>query len=161
MAVFWRIATDTPSYEAIDLLGAGAQKVGGRWNRVGTPMLYASGSIALAVLETFVHLDAGLPLPLNRYLVRLELADRLWRSRAVFDASTLVGWDAEPAGKVSLDWGNAWAKSGNSLAAQVPSVIVPEESNVLLNPRHTDINKVTASKLRRWTYDSRLGAQYG
>ena len=160
MAVFWRIATDTPSYEAIDLSGAGAQKVGGRWNRMGTPMMYASGSIALAVLETFVHLDAGLPLPLNRYLVRLEFPDRLWRSRAVFDTIKLVGWDAEPAGKVSLDWGNAWAKSGIGLVAQVPSVIVPEESNVMINPRHGDINKVTVTKLRRWTYDSRLGALY-
>ena len=96
----------------------------------------------------------------SSHIDELEFPDRLWRSRAVFDAIKLVGWDAEPAGKVSLDWGNAWAKSGIGLVAQVPSVIVPEESNMLINPRHADINKVTVTKLRRWSYDSRLGALY-
>src|SRR5437763_13633524 len=68
----WRIAPDTPDYTADDLTGEGARQSGGRWNRVGTPMVYASGSIELACLETIVHLRAG-DLPLNRYLVQIEL----------------------------------------------------------------------------------------
>src|SRR5713101_8129256 len=63
----WRIAADTPDYEAHDLSGKGAEKTGGRWNRKGTAMVYASASRALACLETIVHLGSGDPLPLNRY----------------------------------------------------------------------------------------------
>ncbi|HVS77374.1 MAG TPA: RES family NAD+ phosphorylase, partial [Steroidobacteraceae bacterium] len=65
----WRIAPDTPDYVSDDLLGKGAERTGGRWNRKGTPMLYCSSTIALACLETLVHLSGGDPVPLNRYLV--------------------------------------------------------------------------------------------
>jgi Uncharacterized conserved protein len=130
----WRIATDTPHYTADDLSGQGAERSGGRWNERGTPMVYASSSCALACLETVVHLAGGLPLPLNRYLVRIDIPPALWAARTVFDAAQMVGWDAIPAGRVSLAWGRAWAHAGASVLAQVPSAIVPEESNLLINP---------------------------
>ena len=152
---FWRIATDTPDYTADDLSGKGAQLSGGRWNARGTPLLYASGSRALACLETVVHLGGGLALPLNRYLVRLDVPTALWAARAVFDATTQVGWDALPPGRVSIAWGTAWAHAGANCLAEVPSVIVPEESNLLINPRHPEAGRIAATKLRRWTYDPR------
>jgi RES domain-containing protein len=153
-AVLWRIGVDTPDSEAHDLSGKGAEFSGGRWNRVGTPMVYASCSQALACLETVVHLSDE-PLPLNRYLVRITVPAEDWRNAKVVQPAP-VGWDAEPAGKSSLDWGTAWAKAGSSLLARVPSVIVPDEWNVLINPRHSAITKVRAVKLRRWLYDVRL-----
>src|SRR3712207_8444198 len=55
----WRIATDTPDYEANDLSGAGAKVTGGRWNEKDVPVVYASETRALACLETVVHLNAG------------------------------------------------------------------------------------------------------
>jgi RES domain-containing protein len=152
----WRIATDTPDYGADDLTGKGAEKTGGRWNRKGTPLIYASASIALACLETLVHLAGGAPLPLNRYLVRTPVSPAAWRKRTVFDLSTHVGWDAEPPGLVSIDWGTEWARSGASLLAEVPSVIVPEESNILINPAYTGAGRLKVSKLRKWSYDLRL-----
>lgn len=152
----WRIATDTPDYEAHDLSGMGAEKTGGRWNRKGTAMIYASASRALACLETVVHLGSGDPLPLNRYLVEITMPVGLWNDRAVFDSASNVGWDAEPAGRVSLDWGSSWAGGRTTLVAEVPSVIVPEEINVLINPKHPDIGAVSATKLRKWMYDARL-----
>jgi len=151
----WRIATDTPDYTADDLTGAGAKATGGRWNRVGGAVLYTSTSIALACLETAVHLKAG-SLPLNRYLVRLDVPDATWAAREVADAAHLVGWDALPEGKVSLDFGDAWLASGRSPALLVPSVVVPEEFNVLLNPLHPLLHAVKAKKLRKWIYDPRL-----
>jgi RES domain-containing protein len=151
----WRIATDTPAYESDDLTGAGAKATGGRWNEAGAPMIYASESRALACLETIVHLNAG-GLPLNRYLVRIDLADAAWASAATLDSSSLVGWDAEPAGRASIRYGTDWLRSVHSLLLFVPSVIVPEEQNVLVNPLHPDIAGVGATKIRRWTYDSRL-----
>jgi RES domain-containing protein len=151
----WRIGTDTPGHEAHNTSGKGAEASGGRWNRVGTLMLYTSTSRALACLETIVHL-AGESLPLNRYLVKLTVPVAAWKSAAIINPAKLVGWDAEPAGKVSLDWGTHWAAAKSTLLARVPSIIVPEEQNVLINPRHPEANSIRAIKVRKWTYDARL-----
>ena len=153
--MLWRIAADTPAYEAHDLSGRGAELSGGRWNRKGTPVVYASTSRALACLETVVHLTQT-PLPLNRYLIEIVVPRNVWDAATDFDAARAVGWDAEPAGKVSLDWGTAWAKGTSTLLARVPSVVVEEEFNVLINPMHSDLSLVRARKVRRWLYDGRF-----
>lgn len=152
----WRIATDTPNYRADDLSGSGAKITGGRWNRPGTALVYAAESIALAALETVVHLTGGMSLPLNRILVRIDVPDDQWAERTVFDRAASVGWDVEPPGTVSLDWGNAWAASAATLLAEVPSVVVPESSNVLINPAHPSLVTLRVTRVRRWTYDGRL-----
>ena len=157
-ATFWRIATDTPEYTADDLSGAGAERSGGRWNARGTPLVYASGSRALACLETVVHLGGAPALPLNRYLVRIDVPADLWAARSVFDAAQHVGWDALPAGRVSIAWGTTWAAEGATCLAEVPSVVVPEEANLLVNPHHPGARRIAATKLRRWLYDPRTRA---
>ena len=151
----WRIATDTPDYTADDLSGTGARVTGGRWNARGTPLIYASSSRALACLETVVHLGGGIALPLNRYLVRIDIPAAAWAARTRFDGDQNVGWDAVPAGRVSIAWGTAWAAQGGGLLAQVPSVIVPEEYNLLINPAHPQAAQLRVAKLRRWLYDPR------
>jgi len=156
MPALWRIAADTPAYGSDDLSGKGAESTGGRWNKKGTPGLYTSGSIALACLETLVHLGGSSPLPLNRYLVRIDVPEDAWQERVIFDPSINIGWDALPEGLVSIDWGTHWTISGVSLLAQVPSVVVPEEPNILINPKHPSASTLVAKKLRRWTYDIRM-----
>ncbi|TQK07953.1 RES family NAD+ phosphorylase [Herbaspirillum sp. SJZ107] len=150
----WRIATDTPGYTADDLTGAGAKISGGRWNRPGSPLLYCASNVSLAVLETFIHLGAG-GLPLNRYLVELAIPDDVWQ-RAITLHAPPVGWDAIPTGKVSLDEGDRWLKANRSALMIVPSVIVQEEWNVLVNPMHPDAAAIKARKVRKWSYDPRL-----
>lgn len=152
--VAWRIATDTPDYTAEDLSGAGAKITGGRWNRQNTPLVYSATTIALACLETIVHLNAN-ALPLNRYLVRIDVPDNIWAKGNIL-ASPAVGWDALPAGRVSLDYGTSWCTSKASLLLFVPSTIVPEEMNVLINPEHPDAGLLSATKVRKWTYDARI-----
>ena len=152
----WRIATDTPDYVADDLGGTGARLTGGRWNRPGNALLYCAGNPSLACLETIVHLGAG-GLPLNRYLVAIDLADRHWAAREEHRAEDLpVGWDALPPGKVSLDFGDRWLAEKRSLVLAVPSAIVPEDRVVLINPLHPEAASVKATKLRRWLYDERV-----
>ena len=152
----WRIAADTPDYEADDLSGKGAEKTGGRWNRAGAKVVYTAETRALACLETVVHLNSG-ALPLNRYLVEVEIPDEVW-SRAQRESSTSlpVGWDCEPAGKASIDFGAKWLLARTSALLVAPSVIVPEELNVLINPDHPDSAAITARKVRRWLYDPRM-----
>lgn len=152
----WRIATDTRDYEADDLSGKGAEITGGRWNDKGTPLVYTATNRSLAALETIVHLNSG-GLPLNRYLVEIVIPDDVWNAAEGIDYITApVGWDAEPASRTSSDYGTRWARAATSLLLRVPSVIVPEESNVLINPRHPDIAAIKAPKVRKWTYDSRI-----
>lgn len=151
----WRIATDTPDYTADDLSGNGAKIAGGRWNREGLPMLYCASSVSLACLETMAHLGAG-SLPLNRYLVSVEIPEEIFNRREEHSASTLpIGWDAAPPGKVSLDFGDEWLKSARSAVILLPSSIAPEDSVILINPAHPDAAAITATKTRRWLYDPR------
>lgn len=152
----WRIASDTPDYAADDMTGKGAKQTGGRWNGVGVAMIYTSATRALSCLETFVHLNAG-RLPLNRYLVEVRVPDGIWNAAERLELSTLdLGWDAEPAGLVSIGLGTKWANDSRSALLIVPSVIVPEEANVLINPAHADAASLTARKVRKWLYDPRL-----
>ena len=154
MNVLWRIAVETPAYPASDLSGTGARITGGRWNSKGAPVVYCSTSIALATLET-VHYLRGGGLPFNRYLVRIAIPDDVWNARQVFDPCP-GGWDAIPAGLSGKQAGDGWIAAGKSALLLVPSVIVPDECNVLLNPRHADAAAVTASTVRRWSYDPRF-----
>ncbi len=155
--VVWRIATDTPDYEADDMAGTGAERTGGRWNRKGSAMVYASENIALACLETFVHL-AAVALPFNRYLVRIDIPDALWAGAERLTVATApVGWDALPAGRASIAFGTDWLVARRSAVLVVPSTIAPEEHNVLINPLHPDAGAITATKLRKWLYDPRMG----
>lgn len=154
--LLYRIATDTPDYAADDRDGTGAKRAGGRWNRPGTALLYAATSRPLACLETLVHLARRTPFPFNRYLVEVAVPGEAWAARTVFDPGAHVGWDVEPPGTVSLDWGDGWARGRRTLLAAVPSVVVPEDANVLVNPAHPDHARVVVRKVRRWLYNPRL-----
>jgi RES domain-containing protein len=152
----WRIVTDTRTYEADDLSGAGAKHTGGRWNAVGDALVYASETQALVCLDTFVHLNAG-GLPLNRYLVSITIPDGVWTSaRTETPGSLPVGWDADPSGRASIQFGSAWIRSTASALLRVPSVIVPDEYTVLINPLHPDSGTIIARKIRKRLYDPRL-----
>lgn len=150
----WRIATDTPTYVAEDMSGTGASISGGRWNEPSVKMVYSATTRALACLETVVHLGAG-TLPLNRYLVELTVPEDLWAAAEIVPQPA-IGWDAQPAGRMSIEFGTAWAQSNRSAVLIVPSVIVPEEMNALINPRYPEAKRIKAVKVRKWNYDNRL-----
>ncbi|ANQ40061.1 hypothetical protein BAR24_00415 [Gluconobacter oxydans] len=152
----WRIAADTAHYKADDLSGAGAKATGGRWNEKDVAVVYTSTTRALACLETVVHLNAG-DLPLNRYLVEVTIPETVWNgARHETSDSLPVGWDAEPASGTSIGFGTEWIVGGGSALLVLPSVIVPEEFNVLINPAHPDAGSITCRKVRKWLYDPRL-----
>lgn len=148
----WRIGATTFKYVADDMSGTGAKNTGGRWNPAGMAVTYTSENIALAVHETVVPLRSG-GLPLNRYLVRIDVPDDVWAARQAFTPP--VGWDALPAGMISVQLGEAWLLTKASALLVVPSVIVPEESNVLINPQHLDAARIVATALRKWHHDPR------
>jgi len=131
MPTVWRIVKRRHADSAFD--GRGAQRFGGRWNSPGRRAVYVSASKSLATLELLVHLDVAQPLPglvafafdVDDRLVEhlpLRRLPRTWRTAAgLVDTQRL---------------GDEWLTSGRALALAVPSAIVPEESNYLLNPAH-------------------------
>ena len=149
----WRIATSTRAYGANDLSGTGAARSPGRWNDAGERVVYCAQTISLAVLETAAHIDdAGLPL--NKYLVEIDIPDAVWRARQVLDVAALgPTWAAIPAGRDSVQAGSDWFRSGRCALLLVPSVIVPEESAVLLNATHPQAGTVTARIVRPFEYN--------
>jgi len=151
----WRVAPDTPSWTADDMDGKGASSKGARWNHAGERVTYAATSISLAAWETRAHFSHGGALPWNRFLVRIDIPDDVWSARAILRRPP-VGWDAIPEGMVSRDEGSAWLKSGRTALLAVPSVIISEEDNVLVNPGHPDSARIVATKVRRFVYDHRV-----
>ena len=142
----WRIAVEAPTYAANDLTGNGAKITGGRWNSAGTSMVYCASNISLATLETVHYLRNG-GLPFNRFLVRIDVPDDVWMARQILDPLP-GGWDAIPAGLTARSAGNAWVGSAASALLVVPSVIVPLEHNVLINPLHPEAAGITATTIR-------------
>jgi RES domain-containing protein len=155
-AVIWRIAKETPGYPAIDLSGGGARAVGGRWNRKGTAAVYASTTIALATLETLAHLGGNISIR-NAFLISITIPKALWAQRRIVSVASLPpAWLAEPPGAASMDYGDAWLRAHAGLLLMVPSIIVPEEYNVVINPAHAAAGQVTAQIARQHRYDPRL-----
>ena len=149
----WRIAAETRTYSADDLSGAGSANNPGRWNDHGEPVVYCAPTIAMAVLETIAHVDdAGLPL--DRYLVEIDVPKAVWDLRHTIASAKLPGsWDSIPAGRASVKVGSDWLGSLRSPILLVPSAIVPEERNALINPRHSGAAKLAAKVLRRFEYN--------
>lgn len=150
----WRIAVESLSSSANDLTGQHAKMTSGRWNSAGVAVIYCSSNIALATLETVHYLRTG-TLPFDRYLVRVDIPDAVWTSRHTLDPLP-GGWDAIPAGLTAKRAGDSWVASASSALLLVPSVHVPDEYNVLINPQHVDAALISATTVKRWIYDPRL-----
>lgn len=151
--ILYRIAAETRQYAADDMTGQGAALSPGRWNPAGQAVVYSATSRALAILETAAQLNAC-GLPLNRYLVEIEVDAAVWRRRRRWLPQALpVGWDAIPAGQSSVRIGAAWLEAGASALLEVPSVIVPEECAIVINPAHADARQLKARKVRPLAYD--------
>ncbi len=151
--ICWRIGAETRSWRADDLGGKGAALYPGRWNDKGEAMVYAAQTRSLCVLETAAHVDSS-GFPLNRFLVEIRIPDELWEARELADPAQLdPAWSAIPAGMASVRYGSAWLLSRRSLLLIVPSVIVPEEPVVLINPGHPDASRLSAKVVRKFEYD--------
>jgi RES domain-containing protein len=133
-----------------DLSGEGARILGGRWNSPGRPVVYFAEHPALAALEVRVHLDLPFELLPNDYvLMRVALPDRL-----------IVATD-EPRGETTsggqtVTMGDAWLAGGHSAALRVPSVLISNAWNILLNPRHPDATLASIGGVEPFHFDPRL-----
>ena len=156
--ILFRIAAVGKTYTAVDKSGTSASIAPGRWNKADEFVMYTASTIAMTVLETSAHVTARKGLPLNKFLVEVNVPDDVWDARTVLTSlSASPGWDAIPAGLPSIQDGSNWYVSGASALLEVPSVIVPEESCVLINCIHSDVTRIGLRIIRKHTYENLLG----
>jgi len=133
------------------LNGEGAFRVGGRWNSKGTRVVYTSESIALAMLELIVHSD-GLPLRVDMELLTISIADKLVDTLDDIPKK----WDLIPADKRSKVVGDRFVSDRSNLALALPSVVVPESKNIIINPLHPKMEHVKVVTRRPFIFDGRI-----
>ncbi|MGP9801342.1 RES family NAD+ phosphorylase [Rheinheimera sp. NSM] len=122
--------------------GEGAKIYGGRWNSKGQLCIYTAGSEALAILEVLVHLNNRTALKQYR-LFQLTIAAEEVLSLSQINLPS--NWQQQPASIDTARIGDNWLEQQASLALSVPSVIAPRESNILLNPQHSQFNECLAT----------------
>jgi RES domain-containing protein len=147
----WRIAKKRHAKEAFD--GEGARLYGGRWNSPGVAVVYASESRALATLEVLAGLQTNAPLP-DYVLIPADFDDSL--VVAIELKKLPMDWKNNPASPSTQQLGDDWVTQGESAVLRVPSALVPQESNYLLNPRHPRFSEVRIGKPERLAMDRRL-----
>lgn len=136
-----------------DLSGTGASLYPGRWNSKNVRMLYTAQSASLATLETVVHI-AGMRLSAAYCMIVLQIPNEL--IAAVLPDELPSNWNAYPAPEALRTIGDRFIQSNTHLALKVPSAIVPDDYNFLLNPLHLEFHRVKILQQRTYNFDGRL-----
>jgi len=145
---FWRICRRR--YAAS---GEGARLFGGRWNSRGVRVVYASTSLALAAVETFVNLEPNLR-PADLVSIEGEITDLLEIGR--LDLTALPsGWH-KTRDESLRRFGDDWIRDGQSAALLVPSAAIRGEWNILLNPSHPDFSRIQFHRPEPFEFDLRM-----
>lgn len=132
--------------------GEGAALAGGRWNSRGARVVYTSATRSLAALETLVHIDPHIPFEWVMFRCTIPM-----RIIEIVEQSALPAeWRSEPPTVRTQRVGDDWLRENRSAALSVPSVIVPEERNFLLNPNHADFRSIVIHKPVVFAFDRRL-----
>lgn len=137
---------------ANDLSGEGAKRFGGRWNKIGTPLVYTSCFASLAVLELMVHFSRNeIQFPFVISCLEVDAQYAILEERLLPQ-----NWKQLHHNSVLHGITNDWIIQNNSVALKVPSAILPIEQNVLLNPLHHDFKKVKIKWQRKFFFDERF-----
>lgn len=149
MARFYRLVQARWAHDSMS--GEGARIAGGRWNPPGLPVVYLAGSRSLAALEIVVHAPREV-LSLEWRIFEVEVPDDMIEMARRLPKD----WQSLPSSPTARRFGEAWLREARSLALKVPSAIVPEESVILLNPRHPRVDRVRVSKPEGFRFDPRI-----
>ena len=149
--VVYRVAN--AKYKDSTLSGIGAEKVGGRWNSVGTRAVYCSENISLALLEYYVHSDDISTLPKKILIAKIQFPDDLIIEELEELPDT---WKDYPYTSETAQVFTEFVKDRNKFALKVPSTIVGLESNIILNPLYKEFGNVEVVEFLELPIDQRL-----
>jgi RES domain-containing protein len=146
----WRITTRRFADQAFS--GEGARLYGGRWNRVGQPVIYTAESRSLALLEMLVQDE---PWRAHYVLIPTHLPENV--SMEILDTTVLPGDWRTHAGREALQTlGGEWLRQSRSCVLAVPSAVMPAELNFLINPLHPDFKRISLGEPEMLNTDMRL-----
>lgn len=148
----WRIVPKRRYSQAFS--GEGARLYGGRWNPPGIRVVYTSATLSLAALEYFVHVSKETR-PDDLVSISLEIPQNV-RMERVSDSKLPVNWRTYPAADELKEIGRKWIKKGATAILAVPSAVIPQELNYLINPDHADFKKMKISKPVPFNLDERM-----
>jgi RES domain-containing protein len=149
----WRLVRPEFGDAGAAFSGEGARRYGGRWNSVGRAVVYTSEHLSLAALETLAHADRK---RFARDLVAFEVHVPADLIAVLADADVPAGWRARPDAPAARAVGDAWLAGRTHAALSVPSVLVPKEQNLLLDPRHPRFAEVRIGAPIPFRFDDRL-----
>ena len=151
----WRISRRgyaEPPASAFD--GEGSRRRGGRWSPAGRRVAYASSSLALASLEYLINLD---PVDAPPDLVSLRVEIPVAINIETVEAATLPGnWRHYPYPRELQLIGERWLLAESSLCLRVPSAVITEEFNLLINRLHSDFKALQFLEPVEFTFDPRM-----
>lgn len=150
MPVVWRIVTARYAESAFS--GEGARLYSGRWNRKGVAVVYTAGSQSLAMLEMLVQ---DQPLRARYVMIPASLPESLAIERIV-PGQLPEGWREGPARQELQALGSNWIRRQTSAVLAVPSAVIPDETNYLLNPTHPDFAAIEIGEPQDFVTDLRL-----
>ena len=139
-------------HSALD--GMGGLYGPGRWHRKGNLIIYTSEHASLAAWEKIVHVATFENLPNNLLLVKIEIPEGI-EIQTIPPKILTKGWDSYPFSSETINYGTNFLRAKEYLALKVPSVIIPDEYNIILNPLHPDIHACKVIKTIPFTFDRR------
>jgi RES domain-containing protein len=148
----WRV--DKAKWARSSFDGAGAATEGGRWNSAGIRVVYASANLAMAAQEKYVHLPK--PVPDSMQFVKFRIRFDAALVTQVAASKLPANWRVAPPTVETQKIGDDWALANESAVLAVPSAIIPEEVNYLLNPAHPDFKKIVVENPSPFTFDYRM-----
>ena len=137
-----------------DLSGAGPRRYGGRWNHRGTAVIYVAESRSLATLEYLVHVPLPYE-PLGLSIATLSVPDGA-TERELRLSELPADWNRFPAQSGLADLGSEWVRGNESLLLRVPSAVVDDEFNLVINPAHPEMADVSIEDVTPYAFDERL-----
>ena len=136
-----------------DLSGEGSRLYGGRWNNKGTRIIYTAESRSLATVEYLVHVPLQI-IPRDLYIAEIDVPDV---EIEIVEASSLeTNWQDYPSPKSIRDTGDTWQRDKKALLLRVPSAVIKNEWNILVNPEHRQFHKVKIASIESYSFDVRL-----
>lgn len=148
----WRICNAKWAETAFD--GQGAKTYGGRWNPIGVAVVYTSSSLALAAFELLVHLGVKTT-PKLHVAIAADIPKGMTID-SVEQNQLPSNWRDDPPPLVLATIGEQWIRNAQSAVLRVPSAVIDEEWNYLLNPEHPDFTQIAIGKAKPFGFDARL-----
>jgi RES domain-containing protein len=153
MASLWRLAPRTFAHV---LDGEGSRIAGGRWNSPGRQVLYTSAHLSLSVLEVYVHIAPALRDDVPEFeAVCIDVPDDAGVTNVSNEQFERLMASRDPLAACQSA-GDGWISRGIDLVLRAPSVLVPEDLNLMLNPAHPRMREVAIRSSRRFRFDPRL-----